>query len=125
MTKKEAIKILRSIRVYDIYPKAASEETKQALDLAIKALEERPREWIRKVDEAGFISHICSKCGAEIEVEDCSDDKFCFNCGAKMKEAENDRDCEHCAHYVKAGLDWFCCESWECEFKPKGDEKND
>ena len=82
-------------------------------------------EWIRKVDKAGFISHICSKCGAEIEVEDCSDDKFCFNCGAKMKEAENDRDCEHCAHYVKAGLDWFCCESWECEFKPKGDEKND
>lgn len=42
-------------------------------------------EWIRKVDEAGFISHICSECGAEIEVEDCSDDKFCFNCGAKMK----------------------------------------
>ena len=41
--------------------------------------------WIRKVDEAGFISHICSKCGAEIEVEDCSDDMFCFNCGAYMK----------------------------------------
>ncbi len=47
-------------------------------------------EWIRKVDDSGFISHICSKCSAEIEVEDCSDDKFCFNCGAKMKEAEND-----------------------------------
>lgn len=46
----------------------------------------RPQgEWARKVDEAGFISHICSECGAEIEVEDCSDDKFCFNCGAKMK----------------------------------------
>ena len=44
---------------------------------------------------------------------------------SKIKEAENDRDCEHCAHYVKAGLDWYCCESWECEFKPKGDEKND
>lgn len=41
--------------------------------------------WIRKVDEVGFISHICSECGAEIEVEDCSDDKFCFNCGAKMR----------------------------------------
>ena len=86
MTNKEAIKILRSIRVYDIYPKAASEETKQALDLAIKALEESPQgEWIRKVDEAGFISHICSECGAEIEVEDPKDDKFCFNCGADMK----------------------------------------
>ena len=51
---------------------------------------ERPQgEWIRKVDEAGFISHICSECGAEIEVEDCSDDKFCFNCGAKMRGEEN------------------------------------
>lgn len=52
--------------------------------------EERPQgEWIRKVDEAGFISHICSECGAEIEVEDCSDDKFCFNCGAEMRGEEN------------------------------------
>lgn len=41
--------------------------------------------WIKKVDNAGFVSYICSVCGAEIEVEDCSDDKFCFNCGAKMK----------------------------------------
>lgn len=45
--------------------------------------------WIRKVDEAGFVSHICSECGAEIEVEDPKDDKFCFNCGAKMKGGEN------------------------------------
>lgn len=43
-------------------------------------------QWIRKVDDVGFVSHICSKCGAEIEVEDCSDDKFCFNCGAEMKK---------------------------------------
>ncbi len=47
---------------------------------------ERPQgKWIKKVDDAGFVSYICSECGAEIEVEDCSDDKFCFNCGAKMK----------------------------------------
>ena len=50
------------------------------------ALEERPQgEWIKKVDDAGFVSYICSECGAEIEVEDPKDDKFCFNCGAKMK----------------------------------------
>lgn len=42
-------------------------------------------EWIRKVDDVGFVSYICSECGAEIEVEDPMDDKFCFNCGAKMK----------------------------------------
>lgn len=40
-----------------------------------------------------------------------------------MGNIQNDRDCEHCAHYVKAGIDWYCCESWECEFKPKGDGK--
>ena len=46
----------------------------------------RPKgQWIRKVDEVGFVSHICSKCGAEIEVEDPRDDKFCFNCGADMR----------------------------------------
>lgn len=41
MTNHEAIEILRCIRVYEVYPKSASEETKQALDLAIKALEEK------------------------------------------------------------------------------------
>lgn len=45
-----------------------------------------PGKWIKKVDDAGFVSYICSECGAEIEVEDCSDDKFCFNCGAKMQK---------------------------------------
>lgn len=50
----------------------------------------RPQgEWIRKVDEAGFISYVCSECGAEIEVEDPKDDKFCFNCGAEMRGEEN------------------------------------
>lgn len=39
MTNKEAIEILRSIRVYDIYPKSASEETKQAIEWAIKVLD--------------------------------------------------------------------------------------
>lgn len=45
----------------------------------------RPQgEWIKKVDDVGFISHICSRCGAEIELEDPSDNKFCWNCGAPM-----------------------------------------
>ena len=51
----------------------------------------RPQgEWIRKVDEVGFISHICSECGAEIEVEDPKDDKVCFNCGADMRKGGNE-----------------------------------
>lgn len=57
-----------------------------AIDNAEAVAPEKPQgEWIRKVDKAGFISHICSECGAEIEVEDPKDDKFCFNCGAEMK----------------------------------------
>lgn len=41
--------------------------------------------WIKKVDDVGFISHICSECGAEIEVENPIDDKYCWNCGADMR----------------------------------------
>ena len=38
MTREEAIKILKEIRVYECYPKSASEETKEAIDMAIEAL---------------------------------------------------------------------------------------
>jgi len=38
MTREEAIKILKAIRVYECYPKSASEETKEAIDMAIEAL---------------------------------------------------------------------------------------
>lgn len=40
MTREEAIKILKAIRVYECYPKSASEETKEAIDMAIEALSE-------------------------------------------------------------------------------------
>ena len=54
--------------------------------LPLMDLRPRPQgEWIKKVDDVGFISHICSNCGSEIEVEDPCDDKFCYSCGAKMK----------------------------------------
>ena len=39
MTREEAIKILNAIRVYECYPKSASEETKEAIDMAIEALQ--------------------------------------------------------------------------------------
>ena len=42
MTREEAIKILKAIRVYECYPKSASEETKEALDMAIEALQAEP-----------------------------------------------------------------------------------
>lgn len=46
---------------------------------------ERPTgEWIKKIDDVGFVSYICSSCGFELELEDCSDSYYCSNCGAKM-----------------------------------------
>ena len=45
MTREEAIKILKAIRVYECYPKSASEETKEAIDMAIEALKAET-EWI-------------------------------------------------------------------------------
>jgi hypothetical protein len=39
-----------------------------------------------------------------------------------MGNIQNDRDCEHCAHCKPSENGIMGCESWECEFKPKGDE---
>ena len=44
MTRDEAIKILKAIRVYECYPKSASEETKEAIDMAIEALQREEAE---------------------------------------------------------------------------------
>lgn len=46
MTREEAIKILKAIRVYECYPKSASEETKEAIDMAIEMLSAVTVEWI-------------------------------------------------------------------------------
>ena len=39
MTREEAIKILKAISVYECYPKSASKETKEAIDMAIESLQ--------------------------------------------------------------------------------------
>ena len=50
MTGEEAIKILKAIRVYECYPKSASEETKEAIDMAIEALSAKSVEVVRCKD---------------------------------------------------------------------------
>ena len=51
----------------------------------------RPQgKWIKKVDDVGFISYICSNCGFELELEDCSDSHYCTICGADMEVIKND-----------------------------------
>lgn len=44
--------------------------------------------WIKKVDDVGFVSFICSNCGFELELEDCFDSYYCTRCGRKMTEED-------------------------------------
>ena len=72
MSNKEAIEKLKKISFMTGY--------KEALDLAIKALEEQPTgEWIE-----GTLGYYCSRCG----MYGWFDDDFCPRCGAKMKGEE-------------------------------------
>lgn len=114
MTKEEAIKILKAIRVYECYPKSASEETKEAIDMAIDALsaeavhkpdysyeadmvrrlkealsaEARPTgEWIFNTSTSNGKSwNVCSECGESMF----HPANFCPNCGARMKGADDE-----------------------------------
>ena len=85
MTNEEAIKRLQSIsnEIDDIFIFSADEKH-EAIDLAIKALEERPKgKWIREyVEYMGMTTLVCSECHYPMgQVRDC----FCANCGAQME----------------------------------------
>ena len=88
MTREEAIKILKAIRAYECYPKSASEETKEALDMAIEALssDAEQGEWIEEGEYAE-----CSMCGAHSGTQFDGVEpiplktNYCPNCGARMK----------------------------------------
>lgn len=76
MTREEAIKILKAIRVYECYPKSASEETKEAIDMAIDALS---AEAVHKPDysyEADMVRRLKEALSAEVvEVVRCGECK--------------------------------------------------
>ena len=98
MTREEAIKILKAIRVYECYPKSASEETKEAIDMAIEALADRPTgEWEIKTetDEYGLKRPklVCSKCEKEPAAWDLTElFEFCPNCGARMIREDGEEE---------------------------------
>lgn len=96
MTREEAIKILKAIRVYECYPKSASEETKEAIDMAIEALTNvqnmHKGKWIKKqVFNPELDKYVplieCSVCGYEPYFGG-SESKFnyCANCGSRMEK---------------------------------------
>lgn len=65
-----------------------NEGLKRASRLLAKEL--RPEgEWIKKIDDVGFVSYICSSCGFRL-LEDCSNSYYCSDCGAKMKGGRKD-----------------------------------
>ena len=87
MTKKEAIKVIDGR--FDIMDYCESARLEEALDLAIKALEQPERKngkWIGKeqfTNSPEFYSWQCSVCGCVLE--DPALDKpypFCPNCGS-------------------------------------------
>ena len=87
MTNKEAIYIINN-RLNTYY---CTDEDLQALDLAIKALEERPQgEWI--IQPHSMIMR-CSLCGHEENAKDVGtinpDKHFCSFCGADMRGDKN------------------------------------
>ena len=85
MTNKEAIEILKRATMFE--PTLENRDYPKAFDLAIKALEDRPRgEWI----DHGYSFYICNKCGmGNNNVGGCKTN-FCPNCGADMRGGKND-----------------------------------
>ena len=86
MTNQEVIRVLQAIKEHPSMGVYLPDEY-EALDLAIKALEERPQgEWIK--DKQG--NTICSNCGFEcLYSEDgflYSLGNYCHHCGAKMQK---------------------------------------
>lgn len=88
MNREEATETLKNYPCVCKYGTSPIKCTDTECDFgkAIRTLVERPKgKWIKKVDDVGFVSHICSRCGFELELEDCSDSYFCPNCGADMR----------------------------------------
>jgi len=87
MTNKEAIEKLKEILFMTGY--------KEAINLAIKALEERPQgEWIHTSECDEEFQYRCSKCNLPMQS---NSHFFCPNCGAEMQK-ESSRVCAECRH---------------------------
>ena len=85
MTNKEAIKYLIPPFATSTNPSTEYLKQKEAYDLAIKALEERPQgKWVEKEETPASVSYYCSNCEcAGLGVEN-----FCSWCGADMRGEE-------------------------------------
>ena len=82
MSNEEVIEVLKGI-VFNGFDRTTRKE-RQALDIAIKSLEERPQgEWIYDSDHSITIDmYKCSICGGY----GYEHFKFCHNCGSDMQK---------------------------------------
>ena len=94
MTNKEALKILKSWDGYMFLEREEGcvgysylrEVSQEAIDTAIKALENRPQgKWIKSKD--GYFR--CDKCGSRGSAIKA---RFCHHCGADMRGKKNETD---------------------------------
>ena len=107
MTNKQAIEQLKWVkkRIAHI---TYSPESFNALNLAIKALEDSPQgEWINHRNDYGHNIADCSICGKTMQWHDEDEDgipRYCWYCGADMrKERKNETDISENSGSVWAG----------------------
>ena len=87
MNNKEAIKILLNSQIY-LARHCGKTDMYNAVELAIKALEDRPQgEWITDYESQFFNpGRKCSLCGKIVEFSE----NYCPNCGAYMRGNNHD-----------------------------------
>ena len=92
MTAEEAREVLQE--QIDRYGQEYDAEGIEALEVAIKALEQEPKigHWIEEEIFDGEVAYRCSKCGELFELESGTpkdnEYNFCPKCGARMAESE-------------------------------------
>ena len=88
MTNKKAIRVIKNIEHYlATHTNESCEEEHTALEIAIKAIEERPTgKWLPRTAYDGYTYWRCDKCN--VDVDDTTD--FCPHCGAKMEKGEEE-----------------------------------
>jgi len=87
MTSEEAIKYLKKMKdeCNDTFHKVRYVTREEALDMAIKALEQEPKtgHWIDHQEDRWIYAQ-CSECGTVHDTQT----NYCPNCGAKMLPAD-------------------------------------
>lgn len=82
MTREEAIEILEEVKNFDDSMYQFIPAYNEALDMAIKALEQEPKtgHWVKK---SQYGNDYCSECDYELLMR--GKPKYCPNCGTKME----------------------------------------